>query len=98
MANEVSQYGGPFQTAKRWFGFFVSILDALDVIWLGALLLLFSGAILTSPYMLARDFLQGALLALAIAWAHRGLRWWYFLLLVAVSGAITASGRAYLGG
>jgi hypothetical protein len=111
VANEVSQDRGPFQTAKRWFGSFVSILDALDVVWLAALLLLFSGAILASPYILARDFLQGALVvpaviviaasfacvaALAIAWAHRGLRWWYFLLLIAASGAITEFGRAYL--
>ena len=112
MANELSKNRGPFLTAKRWFGSFVGILDALDVIWLAALLLLFSAAILASPYILARDFLQGALAvpaaiviatsvgciaALAIAWAHRGLRWWYFLLLVAVSGVIAELGRSYLG-
>ena len=61
MANELSKNRGPFLTAKRWFGSFVGILDALDVIWLAALLLLFSAAILASPYILARDFLQGAL-------------------------------------
>jgi hypothetical protein len=36
------------------------------------------------------------MIALALAWSHRGFRWWYFVLLVVVSGAITQFGRAYL--
>lgn len=112
MANDVSENRRPLQAAKAWFGALVGILDALETGWLAALLLLFSCAILASPYFLAHEFIEGALVvpaavvlvasmgcvaAVGIAWAHRGLRWWYFLLLVAASGVITELGRAYLG-
>lgn len=113
MANELSQDRRPLHTAKRWFASLVSILNALDVVWVAALLIFFSGAILAGPYVLAHELVQGALIvpavvilfvsvacvgALTVAWAHRGLRWWYFLLLVVISGAMTELGRAYFGG
>lgn len=94
----------------RWFNGLVSILDALDGLVLGALLVLFGVAVLVGPYLLARDLLAGALVvpaavvtagsivcasAIGVAWYHRGLRWWYFALLLLVSAAITQIGRSY---
>lgn len=94
----------------RWFNGLVSILDALDVLVLAVLLVLFGVAILVGPYALARDLLAGALvipavavtaasiacvLAIGVAWYHRGLRWWYFALLLLMSAAVTLFGRSY---
>jgi hypothetical protein len=90
----------------------IGVLDALETIFLIFLLFFFSCAVLSSPYVLARELFQGALIvpaalliviavacivALAVAWAHRGLRWWYFILLIVASGAITELGRSYFG-
>jgi hypothetical protein len=94
----------------RWFKGLVSILDALDVLVLGALLFFFGMAILVGPYILARDLLAGTLVipavvvtaasvacvfAIGVAWYHRGLRWWYFALLLLVSATVTQLGRSY---
>jgi hypothetical protein len=99
-------------SVRTWFKSLVSIFDALDAFVLAALLLLFSTAILSSPYVLAKELLESALvipalvilgfsvvcaIAVGLAWFHQGLRWWYFIILIAISGVITEVGRTYFG-
>lgn len=107
----MNERGKPTRSMPGWLDALIGAFDALETLALGGLLVFFGTAVLVGPYVLARDLLAGALVvpaalaiaasaacvvAVGIAWRRRGLRWWYFGLLLLVSAAITETGRTLL--